>query len=919
MKDLFTDIDSHLSRGTLVFPSEIAAEFWRRAAIGSAGRVAVRENALISWDTFKETAFDLRQENIPTNRTTRTVFAERIIRENAAAPVLRELVPPAFASEALGFTATIEAVLPRIPAALSAMQAVASERLLLIRGDLELLRERYTGFMNEHGLYEPRWLEAGRHFRGGSYQLVAPGLADDFPDFRAALSDLPRFDPGESTETELVVFDDSKSEMRSVLAAVAKLLDAGTDPEDIFLTVGDLDTLADRLRQEGEKYQIPLAIRYGRTLADSAVGRFIRDIGEVVSSGFAVGATERLVLNCGLPWLDPARNAVLVESGTAAGAIGGTGRPDPRWDRVGKSGGDGKPAEVLDYLRRLLPRITKASSFGELSSVFNEFLSRTVVRVGWCPDDERVLQRSQEELRTLVTVESDTGLIVENPYRFWLDRLGEHPYVAQHPGAGVAVLPYRVGAATYPRHHFVMNATHAATAVVVRPFPFLSEADRDDLGTTVSDRDLSVPFLNAYSVSGETVSFSASRSTFEGSALPAGFFVSSGRMTDAPAEEVARARVEDRYLAEEQFGPAVSPPAVSPIADSNSAGSTEPLVIQAIGAAAYMQGASTGSGPEFTRDRIDDPAVLEAALRRVRSKANPELIVLSASHIDSFRACPFGYLLSRGLRLNEIVLEVSPDDSMELGRLYHDILAEFFDQLARTETRFTAADLPAHRKDLSAIADRLYAQRRGMIPDIVYDANRETFDRISDALLQHDALMIDGHNSLLIEAWQQELETEDGFVLVGRVDRVTQAPDGSITLVDYKKSRLPTIKSVNAGSASALGPTNMRPADRAEQTAQLGSVQVPLYVRLLESGERQVTAAGYFGLETARYLSVFSESPLPSEKACMSRERLDEVMGLVDELVVSIAARVNAGDFTCNDDCSGCSLRSVCRTQFYVR
>ncbi|MCK4516090.1 MAG: PD-(D/E)XK nuclease family protein, partial [Spirochaetaceae bacterium] len=799
MKRLLLEINSYLSRGTLVFPSEIAAEFWRRAVIRRGTRVAVREDRLISWDTFKERAFEIRQEAVPTNRTIRTVFAERFIRENADHPALRELIPPAFASDALGFTSAIVSVLPSIPAALTVMGSPKSGRLSRIFDDLQLLMGRYSSFMNDHGLFEPRWLETSQHFLGGEYQLVAPELVDDFPEFQSALSALPRFSPGASSDAELTVFADSRTEMRSVLASVAQVLDAGTDPEEIFLSVGDLEHLSDRLRQESEKYQIPLIIRTGQMLSDSAVGRFLCDIGEVVTSGFGVGTVERLTLNRGIPWRNPTLNATLVLGGIEQGAIGGTPGPDPRWGRVGSEIEGRTIRELLGQLRQLLPKITNAGSFRELRDAFRDLLSRLVVKTGWCVVDERVLERAQVELGNLVDIEQVTGLRVDDPYKFWLDRLGEHPYVPQHSGSGVAVLPYRVGAATYPLHHFVMNATHAATSVVVRPFPFLSDADRDDLGPRAADHDLSSVFLNAYSVSGETVAFSASRSTFEGTALPARFFVSGGRTREVTPEEVARLRAEDSYSAEERF-----------------TGEGRPLWLQALGAAAYVRGGSA-AGPDFTRKPIDDSDLREVALHRLRSKLNPELLRLSASHIDSFRACPFGYLLTRGLGLNELTLEVSPDDPMEFGRLYHDILAGFFDELARTGTRFEAQNLAVLRKQLAAFADAFYGKRSGMIPDIVYDAHREIFDRIADSLLQHDAQLIDGHDVLFVEAWQRDPESEDGFVLVGRVDRVTQAPDGSITLVDYKKGKLPTKISMNAGSEVATGLQEITAADRAEQ------------------------------------------------------------------------------------------------------
>lgn len=876
MKQLLSTIQSHLARGTLVFPSEVAAEFWRRAALGD-DRQAVRQDRFVSWDTFKEQAFEFRADAVPVNRTLRTVFAERFVRENSGNPLLGELIPREYASEAAGFVPSLVSILPRIPAALTLLRGRGDGRLGRVRSDLHELQDAYSSFMDAHGLFEPRWLSASQHFRGGDFVLVTPELADDFPEFRAAVSALPVFTPAADPGVSLRVFPDIRSELRDVLRRIAKLLDGGADPEQIYLSVAGLDRMVERIAHEAEREDLPLVFRLGQPLGESAPGRFVRAIGEVVDSGFGVAAVEQLVVNAAIPWKDRAASSALVIAGVQAGALGGVQGVDRRWNRVSgpKSREQDAPSRLIKVLRRLLPAVVRAKTLETLRRSFNELLGTLVDRDGWAPEDERILERLQEELRGLAEVERTIDLTVENPYQFWLNRLGETQYVRQSVTTGIAVLPYRVGAATCPEHHFVINATHRETRTVIRSFPFLGDAEREGLESELADRDLSRDFLDVYTASGLNVMMSASRLNFDGSALPAGHFVSSNRIVeDSGSDEPAR--------------------------------TATPLTIR--GRDEYLRGARAGAA-NFMRENIGDPEVRKLVLGELTSQTDPDVLRLSPTHVDRFRRCPFSYLLTNGLGLDELVLEIDPEDPALLGMLYHDILAAFFEELAASGQRFEASRLDELRAKLGSIADSFHERRRGMIPDVVYEARRELFDRIADALLANDAALIGGHEPLLAEEWQREAGSGDGFVLVGRVDRVTRGADGRVVLVDYKKSGTPAQKELNAGSADA---------GMAVEEKRLGSVQIPLYVRLLESAGMEVAGAGYYSLEKGRYLCVFDDRPESPKKCAMTRERLDQIIAVVDDIVAGIASRIRGGDFTCEEQCSRCDFSAVCRGSFHV-
>ena len=157
-----------------------------------------------------------------------------------------------------------------------------------------------------------------------------------------------------------------------------------------------------------------------------------------------------------------------------------------------------------------------------------------------------------------------------------------------------------------------------------------------------------------------------------------------------------------------------------------------------------------------------------------------------------------------------------------------------------------------------------------------------------------------------------------GVYLVGRIDRVTRGPDGALTLVDYKKRRLANQKEQHGGSKDPTGVAQLPPAERTAERELIQSVQIPFYIRLLESGGEHVGTAAYYSLEEGKLMSVVGEDPAAG-KTVMSRERMDEVLVLLDDIVRETTDRVAAGDYTCGESCDGCAFRGICRTKFVVR
>jgi CRISPR/Cas system-associated exonuclease Cas4 (RecB family) len=183
--------------------------------------------------------------------------------------------------------------------------------------------------------------------------------------------------------------------------------------------------------------------------------------------------------------------------------------------------------------------------------------------------------------------------------------------------------------------------------------------------------------------------------------------------------------------------------------------------------------------------------------------------------------------------------------------------------------------------------------------------------------MENDALLIPGHRVERPENWQNASLPDLGVHLTGRLDRLTSAPDETVTVIDYKKGKLATQKDQHGGSADAIGLDGLEPELAAADRDSIRSVQIPLYVWLLQSKGREVGAAAYYSLENGEALPVIGGEEL--RKNVMTSERLQEVVAQVREKIRLMVEDIRSGDYSCRDACEGCGLRSVCRTRFVVQ
>jgi len=877
----------------VVFPSEIAAGYWRRLLLRRGFLTAIREDRIVSWDRFKEQAFALRTERLPANAALRALFVEQVLAENASTPFLRSMVPAEHARHARGFAPALTRALPALPSAARLRELLDAQPWLgQLVADLDSLADRYTAFLERFSLYEPRWLETAPAFEGGDYLLVFPELAEDFPEFEAALASVPRvLVPDEQLPT-LGWYENSRNEFVAVLNEVAALLDAGEPPEEIVITVCGLDRLRERVLQTARRLEVPVSLGVGVPLAESAPGRFFAAMRDVVQAGFGVESLKPLILTPAVPWKDYSVNVRIALEGVEHGIIGGAKRPDGGWRRLV----DSPAKERVKSLIQDIPSIVRAPSATELRKRYFAFANKMVDGDRWDADQERVLQRCLEELAGLAELEERFGLSIPDPFSFWMERLRGERYVPAQREYGVAVLPYRVGAGVFPKHHFLVNANNRELSVQIDRLPFLSEAERERLGTLGAPHDLTASFAKTYAISGGTLHCSGSALTFEGPALPPSAFVASEAVEEREPER------GDPFTLERSIG---------------SPSVTSVLPIQLAGATAYAE-SEDRSGIDLTQNLISDSALTEKLLSRQGAKEQPELLMFAPYHFELYLSCPFSYLLARPLKVEELDFEVNASSPLVIGSLYHDVLKRFFEDLRNTGANFDASKIEAYAERLSELLDEEIAKSRG-VPDFVHEANRLLYERVMRALLEVDASLIAGHTATDVETWQRLHHEALDLLLVGRVDRVTRSPSGDLTLVDYKRKRVPPKGAQSGGSGSALGIEGLSETELDQLAAEISSFQIPFYLFMIESHGQQVETAVYYSLEEGEATAVFfSPGENSLGKPVMTRDRMAEVLVLLERRLGDVAAKVRAGDYRCGT-CETCHFRSICRSRFVVR
>ena len=942
-------IDAGLAGGNVVvFPSQVAADFWRSDTLrrlGAAGMPAVvRSDRFISWDTFKELTSTRRTDRAPANGALRRLAARRLTLDNCRNPFLQRIVPREFAADSLLFA-------DHIAGGLTGLQALLDRAEFLdpdLSEDVRALHARYSAMLDSGGYFEPAWAPAGVVPAGRRFTIFFPSLIEDFGEFEPQLRSLAEIDtvplPEGLDEHEVRVreYDDALIELRDVFDAVERLLLDGVPAARIAVSIGDLDAWRDEVEREARRRELPIGMRAGMPLSDHAAGQIFARIADCVDSAFHPDSVKRLVHHIGIPWCDGGRMRLLARFGVAHGCLGGSGgRPAAAWYEAFSAGGSadfraraeaagttvGELANLFRAFEEALRAIVHASGFGELRSAIYAFLGRFVDTGAWGEEIEPVFQRCTLALAEWRTTSERSGLSADAPFALFRAALAEKIYVRPADRTGVAVYPYRVAAGIAPEHHFVVGASRDAITIPTARLPFVREDELERIEEAEGASrpgggavDPTVAFFRAYTESGETVRISYGRRSTAGAQVAppgrlerdepaatrfeqeAAFFAGAAAVAGgadiaagegSPAGRRSAAGVDPSLTADP------SPPR------SPSAAAPRPVLYRTQ-LAGYRANLARRR-PDYRREPI--PAELGAQLRA--RMVDDGRMTLSPARVEAMAGGPFSLLLNRVLRVEDEQWQLLTADPLSEGTLLHDLARRIDTHLARADTPYGEADEEEIAGLIEARLDdylRHGAVVDSPVPAAVLRMQRAAFAADARALFSRLAELFPACRPYRQE-WNVTRALGDTAIVGGRIDSAVRCGE-RIIIIDYKR-----------GNSSI-------PTD--DDVRSLVKPQLPLYVFMAESeleaeSERgvQIESAAYIAARNGGRISIaVGERPEHISRrssVAIPTEEWDDYRDLVAAELDRVAARLLESDYRCPNPwlgCDGCSTRAVCRAKY---
>jgi hypothetical protein len=878
----------------LVFPSQAVADAWAEAAPRRFDLGAVENDRFIGWDRFKELALGAHRKEKPADRLARTIWAAGIVARQKKKPFLSRMAgsgepTPAF----VPFFAGLPPGLDRAARSLRSSRSASRDEAL---EDLVVLRDDYAAFLAAHGLYEPAWETVGALPPGIRCSIIAPELIEDFLSYEARLEgrapelEILRLPPLGGMRPALYSFDNSYEELRWTFLEAGRMLDSGARPEDIVVTVPGLEANADLVERAARIAGVPVAIKGGSNLASSPYGRLLREAGAAASAGFDFDAFRALLLDRFAAWKSPEAADDLIRFGidyhAYASYTQGGKRVDVWEETFARAGGS---PDLKAFYRRLagsLRALVSAPDFARLRTAIFAFRSTFLDESGWMPAEERQVERCVAELEGLARTEAELGAAgsLDSPFSLYLAHLEGTTYVAQggRSAAAIAVYPYRVSALHPARRHFVLQAGQDGIRVGYSALPFLREDQKAALGE--ADSDASADFALAYSISGET-SFSYASESLSGWSVPHPFFTPPGGAARVgPPQGFESLRETCPLRAEEA---------------SWRGDSALPGRLLAFQSEAFEK-ALPGLAPpasRFDRDRASAESLSRLA-RRIRDGEGR--LRLSATHLREYLACPFAWLLARGLRLEAAESGVGFFDALLAGNMAHEALRRLLGEMGRLgplETRH----LEAYRASAEAAVDEVlpfFEVKEGPFLAPMFAAYAPL---LKDRLLRLVEWLVrrPGWEAGELEVEFERPYPELGLVLAGRMDRLAKRADGDgRAIVDYKKKHLPTKKDFFVD----------------QNDGGLGDFQIAAYLALAEHAGLEVEEASFWSIELAKSL------PVIGGEAERKRDDYGQELEAFDAALREVGGRIGAGDFGMTRDgegaCKNCDWKPVCRARW---
>lgn len=287
------------------------------------------------------------------------------------------------------------------------------------------------------------------------------------------------------------------------------------------------------------------------------------------------------------------------------------------------------------------------------------------------------------------------------------------------------------------------------------------------------------------------------------------------------------------------------------------------------------------NAPEFAGLRelagvLQDPEARDGLLPEVADRLyGPRQLRLSVSAIEEFAACPFRFLVSRGLRAAE--RRTFEADARRRGSFSHEVLARYHEAVRNSGREWRDLNEDEARSLLRETASAVAGQfEHGLLA--TDPRRRFTAEQITGQLTEFIGVLtgwlrgsysLDPAESELgfggresrLPAWTLSLDNNRELAISGKIDRIDVVHDPSngerlVVITDYKSSS--------------------RKLEQVLMTAGV-DVQLPVYLRALE---HLAAGSGLFGPAPLRGIGMFFVGLRPGTASTRSREETADQLAL---------------------------------------
>ncbi|MDC7244452.1 MAG: PD-(D/E)XK nuclease family protein [Sphaerochaetaceae bacterium] len=865
-----------------VFPDETVRRSWIQQYTLKSEKGALLLNRILSWDTFIRNFQDVKDLK-EADETVRFLFVKDLIEKNGSS--LRFFCQSGYPQLQSNLIPTIVSLFSHFPSLRRAKEEMADTYSSLpssYRHDIELIEAGYLEFLRDHRLWDPLCIVPcechDEDICKSSVHIFFPRLCTSFSEYRKVISFLPSVQLYEvsSIQTQKIVrYPNEKIELASVLQKVKELLQSGVHHDDIAVTAGPAQRMREYLYLEAKKIPLSVRIVYGKPILDTAVGRLFDSMQKVSRGNFDIDVVRPFLLDRTIPWRYRDLHEKIVRLGLKYHIHQrGPYSKNNAWKSVLHDSpcADRRLYYYVNRLFQIIFSLVNSKDISEIIRYVSILRSKFFEEGRWSYETGKEVQSGENQaftfcLEQLSSLSSSLSLFsdTENlrPYPLFLQLLRTRRFNAAGADEGVRVYEYGHSAGITARYHFFIGCNGEVVDKNRRMLPLLKI---DSFEESAADE-----LLRTCMASGEYVTFSCSSKGYGNTTntIPHLFFEKN--MVIKGEGERNRLMIDE----------------MTAWRDGRKEKKTLFSAMQQRG---YLYAKKT-----VFRDRGIDLSIQKRSISLVPYAADTDgRIPFSSSSIDMFTACPMKYVSSRVFSVRKEDYAEILIDHGEIGNLEHNIYSRFFREFHTLYGTFEVEQKEKMRALLTEICDREVNRRlvaAARLESHIVRYIQQRYLSLLPAIIDEELKQFCSNETVEVELPLNYVDEDGKFILDGRIDRVIRRSDGSLCVIDYKKSRTISKKEFTADARS------------------LSSYQLPLYVLLLEKNGRKAECAAYYNIEGKRYLIAFSDD----------QELTDSLVKLSLSHIADIIDRIESGTMGATPSkkvCGNCDYRQVCRRRY---